>query len=173
MVDGPNGPEIDTDVEEEDARGNKEPGDGDETHGTELRTGGLDNSGSEAPQKQKRGSTSHDQTKSKGKAKKKEEEWKVLARKRRTTNRDAVDLVLAFSKMSSQRHQESLPGFISDVCGSVQQSGSPIISPLSNSSGLSILSTMLTHVDGLISNAKILDFYRMIALMQLSLWLDW
>jgi hypothetical protein len=32
---------------------------------------------------------------------------------------------------------------------------------------------MLAHVDNLISDTKILDFYRMIALMQVSLWLDW
>jgi hypothetical protein len=101
-----------------------------------------------------------------------EEQWKVLARKHRT-NRDAIDLVLIFSKMSSQRHQQSLPGFISDICGSVRLSSSPIISSSLNSSDLSTLSTMLAHVDNLISDTKILDFYRMIALMQVSLWLDW
>ena len=179
MVDGPNGPEIDMDLDkdlgEEDAGGNDDSG-GDEAAGAEFSVGELDDSESEeeVPQKQKRHSTGHGQMKSKGKAKEKGEvEWKALGRKRRATNRDAVDLVVAFSKMSSQRHLESLPGFISEVCGPGRQSDSPTISPSANSSGLSLLPTMLSHVDSLISDAKILDFYRMIALMQLSLWLDW
>ena len=176
MVDGPNGPEIDMDIEEEDdARGNEESGEGCETGGAELRAGGLDDSGSEEepPKKQKQRSTRDGQTQPKGTRRKMgEEQWKVLARKHRT-NRDAIDLVLIFSKMSSQRHQQSLPGFISDICGSARLSSSPIISSSLNSSDLSTLSTMLAHVDNLISDTKILDFYRMIALMQVSLWLDW
>jgi hypothetical protein len=92
-------------------------------------------------------------------------------------------MMASFAAMSSERHRQNLVLLISDICGAAQSSGGPssaasssmnsAMSPASEALGLGALSSMLTRVDVLIRQAKVLDFHRMIALMQLALWLDW
>ena len=193
MIDGPHGPEIDSDVEEEEVmdggeRGGLEMGVMRHGRGEGIAKGGdrgldegesevLSSDGDEAPSKHKRETKGTKKgRKGKGKGKVKENsEWKALARKH-CTPKEAVHLILSFSLISSQRHHQELLTLISMVCGRLGQSFDSIsstIPPPSANVGLEMLSTMASQVLGLIQQAQMLDFCRMVSLMQLALWLDW
>jgi hypothetical protein len=74
--------------------------------------------------------------------------------------------------MSSQRHHQNFLELISDICLSVPLASGYNL-PSAEASGLDMLGTLSVQVDHLIYQAKVLDFCRMIALMQLALWVDW
>jgi hypothetical protein len=169
MMDGPNGPEIDSDLEDE-AEGSGGEGNPVDRQGED---GGMEPyDEGDAPKKQRRESQSIGYKKSKGKGKKKEQQaFKVVVRKHRTSQ-ESVSLMASFSAMSTMRHQQNLSSFISDLCPTALPESSNT-SLLPNSSGLGALGPMLTRVDGLIRQAVVLDFHRMVALMQVALWLDW
>jgi len=175
MIDGPDGPERDPDAEEEEFREN-----GEGVHGEDCMRDGAGLGGEEsdedeeAPPKQKRQPQVVNGKKAKGKGK--EVQWKELVRKHRSTRKEAVNLMVSFSAMSSQRHQQNLALLISDICGPGVSSGPLLsfgISSMPSSSGLGVLAPMLTHMDGLIRQTRVLDFHRMVAFMQIALWLDW
>ena len=169
MVHGPDGPEIDPEIENAEARGNTMAGGGigDGVDGGE-ETDDLEEE--EAPPKLKR--TPKDKGKKRARAKEGDPEWVNAVRKHRTS-KESVDLMASFSAMSSQRHHQNLLELISDICLSAPSASSGYKLPPAEASGLDMLGTLSVQVDGLIRQAKVLDFRRMIALMQLALWVDW
>ena len=103
-------------------------------------------------------------------------QWKELVHKHHSTKQEAVDLIVSFSAMSSQRHQQNLALLISDICRPGASSGPSLsfdTSSIPSSSGLGVLVAMAAHMDGLIHQAKVPDLRRMVAFMHIALWLDW
>ena len=88
------------------------------------------------------------------------------------TSLEVVDLMVSFALMSGQRHHRNLLELISDICGTAPSHIPGLNLPFVLTS-LGILATMSAHLDGLIRQAKVLDFRRMVALMQISLWVNW
>lgn len=178
MMDGANGPEVDSDAEDED---DGSGGEGDAAEGCNeggmMDGPGLSLEGAEgpssdneedAPKKRRRESQSATGRKSKGKGKTRV--FKQLVRQHRTS-KQTVDLMGSFAAMSTQRHQQNLYVLIPDICSSSLPASN--FCALPTLSGLGALVPMLARVEGLIRQAMVLDFHRMISFMQLALWLDW
>jgi hypothetical protein len=181
MIEGPHGPEIDPDVEAEEIDGEGDGGQAEKVGCSSGQGIAADQdegesevySSDEAPSKRKQDPKGGRKGR-KAKGKPTDKKWKVLVRNRRT-HKDALDLMVSLSVMSMERHQQNLLGLISCLCGPEKTSDfvfSSIPLPPSNA-GLEILSTMSTQISSLIHQAEILDFRRMISLMQIALWLDW
>jgi hypothetical protein len=172
MMDGANGPEIDSDAEDEDDGLDGEGDEGSTVDGPGSSLEGAEGPSSDneedAPKKRRRESQSTTGRKSKGKGKTKE--FKHLVRQHRTS-KQTVDLMGSFAAMSTQRHQQNLYVLIPDICSSSLPATN--FGALLTFSGLGALVPMLARVDGLIRQAMVLDFHRMISFMQLALWLDW
>ena len=164
MVRGPHGPEMDPEVEEEEDGTIEEDVGG--NSGGDAVDGAVEDE-EEAPPKLKRQRNGKDKKRSKST---KNPEWQKVVRKHRTSL-EVVDLMASFALMSGQRHHQNLLELISDICGTAP-SHTPGLNLPSTSTSLGILATMSAHLDGLIRQAKVLDFHRMVALMQIALWVD-
>jgi hypothetical protein len=85
----------------------------------------------------------------------------------RPTRKEATSLLASFMAISTRRHHDDLCDFINQLCGS-----SP--SQLeSTDAGSHIILTLTRQLEALEMNTKVFDFYRLVLLMQIALWVDW
>jgi hypothetical protein len=158
MLDGPDGPEPDPSVVRDPSSGANQQEDEYIDEGETEVDLTEDEEASNAPKK--------------GKKKKGKGGWEKVARQA-LARKEAQRLMARFGSLSTTRCQEELISFIRAMCHTdTPSSGSQ--GPLPSSSFQThVLVSMTQELTTLVESSKILDFRRLVLLMQIALWVDW
>jgi hypothetical protein len=93
----------------------------------------------------------------------------VVDKRMKPTRKEATSLITSFMAISSQSHHSDLRNFINQL--------SALFLPQSNpneaSSNSHVVFRLTCQLDTIDLQTKTFDFYRMVLLMQLALWIDW
>jgi len=158
MGEGPYGPEPNPETE---PRGTMEDSGGQATGGAEIDEGESEVESGEAIESDKSvRRTTKKKSSGKGKA-------YVVDMRTRPTRKEATSLITSFMAISTQRPHDDLCDFINQLCGSFPSQ----LESMDTESH--IILTLTRRLEALEMNTKVFDFYRLVLLMQITLWVDW
>jgi len=104
------------------------------------------------------------------KAKKGKEKAYVVDKLPKPTRKEATSMIASLMAISMQRHHNGLCDFIAQLCSSLP---SQWTSTTDISTNPHVVLTLTRQLDAIEMQSKVFDFYRMVLLMQITLWVDW
>jgi hypothetical protein len=150
MVEGPYGPEPDPRTEE--------------SAGSDKNSGVMPAAAGEVLDE-----ASEDDRTVQKKAKKGKGKAYVIDKRPKPTRKEATSMIASLMAISTQKHHNALCDFIAQLCSLPSQ----LTSITDISSNPHVVFTLTRQLDAIDMQSKVFDFYRMVLLMQITLWVDW
>lgn len=197
LIDGPHGPEVDSDVEHRQGDGSSHVensvGSGDQSRGIGLSEyhievqenggqglrmskGGGGEEGESEVDNDDDGDYDENGPKAKRRKKGEPKTWKQVARKA-LARKEAAPLMASLSLMSNSSRQVALRTLVDQLCSHTIDSSSPSFSSsyynTIENRQQDPLVFVVSRLDELSQNAKVNDFHRLATLMQFALLVDW
>jgi hypothetical protein len=93
----------------------------------------------------------------------------VVDKRPKPTRKEATSMIASLMAISTRRHHNDLCDFIAQLHGSLPSQ----LESATDSSNPHVIFTLTRRLEAIEIQSKVLDFHRMVLLMQIALWVDW